>query len=639
MPALLSLGRREEEKNEKIIRGLMKLPPNRRCINCNSLGPQYVCTNFWTFVCPICSGIHREFTHRVKSVSMAKFTSQEVDALQKGGNQRARELFLITWDSQKQMLPDNSNVDKVREFIKNVYVEKIYALEKSSNRPPRDSQNHVVETRRASSYHSYSQSPPYDFQYEERRYGKAVPSLTRKPGSDRGLYEEKIFSFLSPSRLSGANDGSYPRASDYSVSSGGDPFRSDVLSPPSSQREIGSPFSDTSSYFSSDTGHHNVNNGGRIWRPQRSESSGSFGSFDSVSFKSVNSLGLQEISSKPEQSSDTFHNKTSSFPSQPQSSIPTTFNGSDLFSKSIAPQNVTSTPMTRNSHPPELPLAQSVDLFQHSPIPSAATVSEQTNYGGWATFDVPQNLVPVGTEKSNPAAVTYSDGNNVGNRNPFSLDQSSSNQNPVYHEPSASMQALWHDGVQNVETTTNNSPLWNAFEDYPRKQPVEDVTKNNDRAAVLHASDANKPRGFGVYKTLGNKGNVKTPGEIEPPSLSFSNFSMVTHDFSTAPVMAGVHSLATEHKPTNPFDLPCDAVLESSNMTPFWDMSSLPAPYVGDANESWFLQNSVASYAPGVATFDSPSGSLGFIVGQVPINQISTVSQGPIASVGGNPFA
>lgn len=29
----------------------------------------------------------REFTHRVKSVSMAKFTAQEVSALQEGGNQ------------------------------------------------------------------------------------------------------------------------------------------------------------------------------------------------------------------------------------------------------------------------------------------------------------------------------------------------------------------------------------------------------------------------------------------------------------------------------------------------------------------------------------------------------------------------
>ncbi|KAF3954393.1 hypothetical protein CMV_020251 [Castanea mollissima] len=78
--------RKEDEKNERIIRGLLKLTENRRCINCNSMGPQYVCTNFWTFVCTTYSGIYREFTHRVKSVSMAKFTSQEVIALQEGGN-------------------------------------------------------------------------------------------------------------------------------------------------------------------------------------------------------------------------------------------------------------------------------------------------------------------------------------------------------------------------------------------------------------------------------------------------------------------------------------------------------------------------------------------------------------------------
>ncbi|RZB46797.1 putative ADP-ribosylation factor GTPase-activating protein AGD14 [Glycine soja] len=132
--------RKEEERNEKIIRGLMKLPPNRRCINCNSLGPQYVCTSFWTFICMTCSGIHREFTHRVKSVSMAKFTSQEVDALQNGGNQRARELYLKNWDFQRQRLPDNSNVDKIREFIRSVYVDGRYAGTKSSEKPPRDAQ-------------------------------------------------------------------------------------------------------------------------------------------------------------------------------------------------------------------------------------------------------------------------------------------------------------------------------------------------------------------------------------------------------------------------------------------------------------------------------------------------------------------
>lgn len=38
--------KREEERKEKIIRGLMKLPPNRRCINCNSL----VCTIPFFFI-------------------------------------------------------------------------------------------------------------------------------------------------------------------------------------------------------------------------------------------------------------------------------------------------------------------------------------------------------------------------------------------------------------------------------------------------------------------------------------------------------------------------------------------------------------------------------------------------------------
>lgn len=37
----------------------------------------------------------REFTHRVKSISMAKFTSQEVHALQGGGNEVTLHRYLF----------------------------------------------------------------------------------------------------------------------------------------------------------------------------------------------------------------------------------------------------------------------------------------------------------------------------------------------------------------------------------------------------------------------------------------------------------------------------------------------------------------------------------------------------------------
>ncbi|XP_041007423.1 LOW QUALITY PROTEIN: probable ADP-ribosylation factor GTPase-activating protein AGD14 [Juglans microcarpa x Juglans regia] len=164
---------KEDEKNERIIRGLLKLAENRRCINCNSLGPQYVCTNFWTFVCTNCSGIHREFTHRVKSVSMAKFTSQEVTALQEGGNQRAKEIYFKEWDPQRHSAPDSSNVERLRDFIKHVYVDRRYTGERSYDKSPRvkmGEKEGVYESRRTDAYQGGPRSPPYEDKYE-RRYG------------------------------------------------------------------------------------------------------------------------------------------------------------------------------------------------------------------------------------------------------------------------------------------------------------------------------------------------------------------------------------------------------------------------------------------------------------------------------------
>ncbi|CAN4118346.1 unnamed protein product [Withania somnifera] len=429
--------RREEDRNEKIIRGLLKLPPNRKCINCNSLGPQYVCTNFWTFVCMTCSGIHREFTHRVKSVSMAKFTSQEVEALQRGGNQRAREIYLKSWDPQSQWLPNNSNVDKVRDFIKTVYVDKRYAAAQSSDIPPKEAQNmrhQDNDMRRASSYHSYSQSPPYDFQYEERRYGKHAPILSRKPGSDRGLYEGKVSSFLSPSHLSDhiyedrfAIEGSNPRASDFSVSSGGDPFRPEAQSP-NFQRGIGSPLSDTSRDISYEDVRHVKKDAGRILRAQRTAYSGSFESFDSnsLSFKSVSSVGLADVTSESNERIEAHSSKLSTFPSLPRSLGPGNSNVPDLFNALSVPQTAPPTVSTKshlpvslsnssidlfqpigNSHQPSLTLPpSSLDLLSEVPnLPSAASADEKqscevtSKNEGWATFDMAQHAATAGIEQ------------------------------------------------------------------------------------------------------------------------------------------------------------------------------------------------------------------------------------------------
>ncbi|KAG0492148.1 hypothetical protein HPP92_005546 [Vanilla planifolia] len=226
---------KDDEKNEKIIRGLLKLPANRRCINCNGLGPQYVCTNFWTFICTNCSGLHREFTHRVKSISMAKFTTHEVSALQAGGNEHAREIFFKEWDPQRHSYPDNSNLDRLRDFIKHVYVERRYAGGKNIDVSPRVKGNmeDYDESRRSDTYRSGSRSPPFDESYG-RRYGERPGSAGRDSDrSSRSTYDSRIpghdqSDYRSPNRYEmrneiddkAAHEGQNPKTGDINTSEG-----------------------------------------------------------------------------------------------------------------------------------------------------------------------------------------------------------------------------------------------------------------------------------------------------------------------------------------------------------------------------------------------------------------------------------
>ncbi|XP_051114066.1 uncharacterized protein LOC127239790 [Andrographis paniculata] len=196
---------KEDEKNERVIRNLLKLPENRRCINCNSLGPQYVCTNFSTFVCTTCGGIHREFTHRVKSVSMAKFTPQEVSALQGGGNASAREIYLKEWDPQRNSLPDGSNVERLRDFIRHVYVDRRYTGERNMEKPLKMKMAETEDfnsNRRTDTYQGGLRSPHND-SFERRHSDRPSPG-GRSPGYDEENRQNSTY--RSPNRTEVVND-------------------------------------------------------------------------------------------------------------------------------------------------------------------------------------------------------------------------------------------------------------------------------------------------------------------------------------------------------------------------------------------------------------------------------------------------
>ncbi|KAL3650855.1 hypothetical protein CASFOL_007258 [Castilleja foliolosa] len=171
---------KDEERIETIIRDLLKQPENRRCVNCNSLGPQYVCTTFWTFVCTICSGVHREFTHRVKSVSMAKFNDEEISALQAGGNERAKEIYFKAWDPQRNSYPDGGNLHSLREFVRHVYIDRKYAGENKNVA--------MVKLNSRNSYSDRRSNEKNDF--FERQFSKISSSSSRDDPTDRCSFDQ-----------------------------------------------------------------------------------------------------------------------------------------------------------------------------------------------------------------------------------------------------------------------------------------------------------------------------------------------------------------------------------------------------------------------------------------------------------------
>ena len=107
-----------EEKYQRLLKEIQKRPGNRDCFDCTGRGNQYVVLNFNTLVCTTCSGVHRELQHRIKSVGMSTFSTEEIKELDKGGNTVAASTWLATWTPQELACPSEDEVAKIREYIK-----------------------------------------------------------------------------------------------------------------------------------------------------------------------------------------------------------------------------------------------------------------------------------------------------------------------------------------------------------------------------------------------------------------------------------------------------------------------------------------------------------------------------------------
>uniref|UniRef100_A0A671MG11 Arf-GAP domain and FG repeat-containing protein 1-like n=1 Tax=Sinocyclocheilus anshuiensis TaxID=1608454 RepID=A0A671MG11_9TELE len=121
-----SAKRKQEEKHLKMLREMTSLTPNRKCFDCDQRGPTYANMTVGSFVCTSCSGILRGLNppHRVKSISMTTFTQQEIEFLQKHGNEVCKRIWLSLYDDRNLAIPDFREPQKVKEFLQDKYEKK-----------------------------------------------------------------------------------------------------------------------------------------------------------------------------------------------------------------------------------------------------------------------------------------------------------------------------------------------------------------------------------------------------------------------------------------------------------------------------------------------------------------------------------
>uniref|UniRef100_A0A1B0FAV2 Arf-GAP domain-containing protein n=1 Tax=Glossina morsitans morsitans TaxID=37546 RepID=A0A1B0FAV2_GLOMM len=121
--------KKQDDKYLEALRELITLGGgNRQCFDCGQKGPTYVNMTIGSFVCTRCSGVLRGLTppHRVKSISMATFTQEEIDFLKTHGNDICSKTWLGLWDPKRVVHQDQ------RELMIDKYERKRYYLEPAS---------------------------------------------------------------------------------------------------------------------------------------------------------------------------------------------------------------------------------------------------------------------------------------------------------------------------------------------------------------------------------------------------------------------------------------------------------------------------------------------------------------------------
>jgi len=127
------------------LQDLRRSTANKRCFDCQQAASTYAVIDFGVFVCSICAGLHREFSHRVKGLSTCNFKEAEVEKLKTCGNEASAKLWMAKANTETNPVPNVKDSNRLKEFLRLKYIKKAFyqetkPQEKPKPKPPQKNQ-------------------------------------------------------------------------------------------------------------------------------------------------------------------------------------------------------------------------------------------------------------------------------------------------------------------------------------------------------------------------------------------------------------------------------------------------------------------------------------------------------------------